>query len=334
MLPIVDQPFLAHQIAWLKRHGVTDITFACGFLPQAIVGHFGDGTAHGVRLNYVIEPEPLGTGGAIGFAARTGVASRVVVCNGDVLTTLDLSELIRFHEERGASGTIALTPVEDPTRYGLVRTDTDGAVTAFVEKPSPEEVDTNLINAGTYVLEPEVIARIPHSGQCNVEREIFPQFAGGNGLYAMASDGYWNDIGTVPSYVRANCDMVAGNVNGVGVTSHAAASGAQRLFVDSTAIISADATLVAPIWIGAGARIDAGATVGPMASVGPGAHLQAGSRVVRSVVMEQAVLGPSSQVMDAVVGEGAEIVELCSISDGAVVAPGDRVDTTIVRGHV
>lgn len=333
MLPIVDQPFLAHQIEWLRGHGVTDVTFACGFLPQSIVGYFGEGDALGVRLHYVIEPEPLGTGGAIGFAARTANRGRVIVCNGDVLTGLDLSRLIALHEARKAVGTIALTPVEDPSRYGLVRTDASGAVQAFLEKPSPDQIDTNLINAGTYVLEPELIDRIPTTGQCNVEREIFPQFAGGHGLYAFADDAYWNDIGTIPSYIRANADVLAGRVRGTGVTSDVS-PGSKREFVHPDARVSADAVIVPPVWIGAGARISEGVTIGPMAAVGSGAEIGAGARVTRSVVLEDARMHEGAQCVDSVVGERAEVAARCSLSDGAVVAPDGRVEHTIVRGNV
>ncbi len=332
MLPIVDQPFLAHQIAWLREHGVTDITFACGFLPQSIVGYFGEGDDLGVRLHYVIEPEPLGTGGAIGFAARTAHRGRVIVCNGDVLTGLDLTRVIALHEERGAVGTIALTPVEDPSRYGLVRTDETGAVQAFLEKPTADQIDTNLINAGTYVLEPELIDRIPAVGQCNVEREIFPQFAGGNGLYAFADDAYWNDIGTIPSYIQANIDVLAGRVKGTGVASEDRSS-SRREYVHPEARISADAVIIPPVWIGAGAHIREGATVGPLAAIGAGVEIAPGARVARSVVLEDVHLGDGAQCVDSVVGERAEIAARCSLSDGAVVAPDGRVERTIVRGN-
>lgn len=333
MLPIVDEPFLAHQLAWLRRHGVSDVTFACGFLPQAILSYFGDGASVGLNLHYVIEPEPLGTGGAIGFAARTVGRSRVIVCNGDVLTDMDLGALIAFHEQHGAVGTISLTPVEDPSRYGLVRTDSDGVVLAFLEKPTPDQIDTNLINAGTYVLEPELIDRIPEQGTCNIEREIFPQFADGNGLYALADAGYWRDIGTVPSFLAATRDLLAGTISGAGVAGSSDSGGSARTFIDSAASMSADAIVRSPVWIGPGARVEAGATVGPGASVGAGAVLAAGSRVVRSVVMERAVIERDAQVVDSIVGEDGRLDRACSVSDEAVVAPGETVSTKVVRGE-
>lgn len=328
MLPIAELPFLAHQLAHLRRHGVRHVTFACGFLPRAIIEYFGDGTEVGMQLEYVVEPEPLGTGGAIGFAARALDPQRLLVCNGDVLTNLDIGELVRFHDHAGAVATIALTPVEDPTRYGLVRTADDGAVLGFLEKPSPEEIDTNLINAGTYVLEPEVIGRIPATGACSVEREIFPALVG-NGLFAHASDEYWNDIGTFPSYRRANADMLAGRVQGAGAY---AAAGSARSVLHERARVSPDAVIHAPVYVGADACVAAGATIGPHTVLARAAEVQEGARAVRSVLLERAQVQREAQVVDSVLGEDATVAERCSVSDGAVLAPGAITDAPILRG--
>jgi mannose-1-phosphate guanylyltransferase len=328
MLPIADRPFLEHQLAHLARHGVTEVTFACGFLPQHIIEYFGEGERVGMRLNYVIEPEPLDTGGAIGFAARTVGEQRVLVCNGDVLDDLDIGRLVAFHEEHDAVGTIALTPVEDPSRYGLVRTDDEGRVLAFLEKPSPDEIDTNLINAGVYVLEPRLIARIPREGRCNIEREIFPAFVG-DGLYARGSDTYWNDIGTLPSYRRANIDMLRGRVGGAGVFDGADTSAV--LMADGQAAVSPDATLHAPVYLAPGVRVAAGATIGPDAVLCGNAVVEEGGRVARSVLLERARVEREAQVVDSVVGEDATVQRQASLSDGAAVAPAETA-SGIVRG--
>jgi mannose-1-phosphate guanylyltransferase len=196
MVPIANRPFLEHQIEHLEWHGITDVVLSCGYLPHQIRAHFGD------RLTYVVEDHPLGTGGAIENAAR-GIPDTFLVCNGDVLTDLDVTALVAFHRERGAQATIALHPVDDPSRYGLVRTDERGAVEAFIEKPPPGEADVNTINAGTYVMEPGVLRLIPPGEKVSVEREVFPRLVG-DGLYARAEDGEWIDIGTPESYLAAN----------------------------------------------------------------------------------------------------------------------------------
>jgi mannose-1-phosphate guanylyltransferase len=297
MLPIVDVPFLEHQLRHLKAHGVTGVTFACGFLPSGIVSYFGEGARVGMNLSFVIEPQPLDTAGAIAFAARTLDPQRLLVCNGDVLTDLDVGRLIAEHESRGATATIALTPVDDPSRYGLVRTDDRGAVTAFVEKPPLAECDTNLINAGTYVLEPSVIRMVPQGVRCNIEREIFPALVG-RGLYAIGFDGYWNDIGTFPSYLAANVDMLQG-VFGPG--GHEGAH-----------------------WIAPDAVVAEDATVGWGAVIGPRAVVESGAHVVKSVVMEHARIGVGARLDGVIVGEGAIVPDGAELEPGTVVAPGVR----------
>ena len=178
LLPIVNQPFLERQLVWLADHGVDDVVLSMGYLPDAFHAHFRDESGHdtfrGMRLRYAVEDEPLGTAGAIRFAAD-GIDERFVVCNGDVLTGLDLSAMVEFHDERGAEVTIALTRVEDPSAFGVVPTAPDGGVIAFVEKPAPGSAPSDWINAGTYVLEPSFLDRIPPRLNVSVERETFPR---------------------------------------------------------------------------------------------------------------------------------------------------------------
>ena len=294
MLPIVDRPFLEHQLAYLRSHGVKSATFACGFLPDAIQHHFGDGAGIGIELTYAIEPEPLDTGGAIAFAARTVAPQRLLVCNGDVLTDLDATKLIAEHVARDAVATIALTPVDEPSRYGRVRTDGDDAVTAFVEKPPPEECDTNLINAGIYVFEPSVIDMIPVGERCNIEREIYPKLVG-NGLFAIGFDDYWNDIGTIPSYAAANADVLSGTFGG-------------KLYPGEC-------------WIAPDAHIHADATVEHRSVISHRAVLEAGADVAESVVLEGAVIGAGAVLRGAIVGEGAHVEPGAVLEPGTVIAP-------------
>jgi mannose-1-phosphate guanylyltransferase len=202
MLPIANRPFLEHQVEHLRAHGVDRIVLACGYKPDAIRAHFGS------ELEYVVEPEPLGTGGAIAYAARgAAISETFVACNGDVLTDLDLTALVAFHRVRQARMTIALHPVDDPSRYGVVATDADGAVTAFIEKPPPGSTPVRTINAGTYVAEPDVLDLIPPGGPVSIEYDVFPRIVGA-GLYALADEGAWRDIGTPESFLAANLDRM------------------------------------------------------------------------------------------------------------------------------
>ena len=181
MMALVDRPFVAHQLDLLRRHGVTDVIFSCGYRPDALRAHFGEGDGAGVRLRYVVDPEPLGTAGAVKNAEPLLDDEPFLVLNGDILTDLDLGAVGRAHAEAGAQGTIVLTPVEDPSAFGLVRLFDDRRVEAFVEKPAPEELrpgEPFRINAGTYLLDPSVLDGIPAGRACSIEREVFPALAG------------------------------------------------------------------------------------------------------------------------------------------------------------
>jgi mannose-1-phosphate guanylyltransferase len=264
MLPIANRPFLEHQIVHLRAHGIDRVVLACGYRPDAIRAHFGAG------LEYVVEPEPLGTGGAIAHAARA-LSETFVVANGDVLTDLDLSALVRFHRDREARMTLALHPVDDPSRYGVVVTAADGAVTAFVEKPAPGTAPAVTINAGAYVVESDVLDLIPEGRAVSVEYEVFPLLLGA-GLYAQSSDGYWRDIGTPESYLAANLERMP------------------------------PGGLVDP-----SAQVDTGADV-TGSVVGPGCRVEAGARVSRSVLLEGAVVRAGRTVENRVMGSDGEPV--------------------------
>jgi mannose-1-phosphate guanylyltransferase len=305
MMPLVDRPFVAHQLDHLRRFGVTDVVFSCGYRPDALEAHFGDGAGVGVRLRYVVDPEPLGTAGAVANALPVLGDEDVLVLNGDILTDLDLNALIAGHRAAGALGTIALTPVQDPSAYGLVRLRDDRSVLEFVEKPGPEQLipgEPYRINAGTYLLSREVIDAIPAGRACSIEREVFPAVAARGGLYGHPSDCYWRDIGTPESYLQAHGDVLAGRVRTDAPRGEA--------------------------HLGEGASVDPAADVGGGASLGPGSTVAAGATVRGSVVGRDARIGRDAVVVGAVlgegvvVGEGARLEGLVVVGDGAVIEPG------------
>jgi mannose-1-phosphate guanylyltransferase len=211
MLPLVGVPMIECVLESLAAHGVTDAVLSLGYLPDRFIEAYPDNVVSGVRVTYAVEPEPLDTAGAIRFAAEfAGIDETFLVVNGDVLTELDVTKLVSFHRASGGEGTIALYPVDDPSRFGVVPTHPDGRVIAFVEKPPRDEAPTNLINAGTYVFEPSVLARIATDRKVSVEREIFPALAADGVLYAMADESYWLDTGTPQAYIKANVDVLRG----------------------------------------------------------------------------------------------------------------------------
>ena len=195
VVPLVGRPFISYMLMWLREHGVDDVILGCGFMADRVRAVLGDGSEFGIRLRYLEEPRPLGTGGALKFAEDL-LDERFFMLNGDTLTDLDLTAQLEAHERTSARVTLALVPVADPSAYGLVRLDDDGAVTAFVEKPSPDQADTNLINAGAYIIERSVLDGMPPAGtNVSIERDVFPTLVG-RGLYGHECSGYWLDIGT------------------------------------------------------------------------------------------------------------------------------------------
>ncbi len=330
LLPIANVPFLERQLSWLAGHGIDAVVLSLGYLPDAFVAHFPDGRYENMKLQYAVEDEPLGTAGGIRFAADfAGIDERFVVCNGDVLTALDLSSLVRFHDERGAEATIHLARVEDPSAFGVVPTYDDGEVKAFVEKPPREAAPTTWINAGTYVLEPSVLDRIPPDFTVSIERETFPAMLDARGrLYAQPSDAYWLDIGTPEKYLEAHADVLDGKLGlppMAGAVEHR-----PGVWVEGAALIDDDAEIEPPVLVGAGSTIDGGARV-CRSVLGPRCRVSRDTDVDRSVLLAGARLAVGAQVQSSVVGSDA-VIEAGAIADdqtvigpGAVVAGGTRL---------
>lgn len=305
LLPIANLAFLDRQLTWLTGHGVDDIVLSLGYLPDAFREHLAEGDVPGearfgpARLRFREEPEPLGTAGGIRFAAE-GIEERLIVCNGDVLTDLDLRALVAFHETSGAEATIALTRVDDPSAFGVVPTRDDGEVIAFVEKPPPGRAPTNWVNAGTYVLEPSVLEQIPSRLTVSIERETFPRMLDRPGrLFAFRSDGYWLDIGTPDKYLQAHADVLAGRLG------RPPAPGATErepgIWVQGSVTIATDARIEAPVLLGAGVTVGAGARI-RNAVVGADASIGERARLDDAVVFGGVRVEPDATVQHAVVG--------------------------------
>jgi mannose-1-phosphate guanylyltransferase len=327
MLPLVDRPQLAYTFEHLRRFGVRRAIVSCGYLPTQIEEHFG--TRYGeLELEYRIEEEPLGTGGAIRFAAE-GIEEPFLALNGDSLRETDLEALIGFHRERKARATILLTPVEDPSRYGLVRVNGHGCVRSFLEKPRPEEIDTNLINAGMYVLEPDVLELIPPGRPVSIEREVFPRLVEDESVFGLALPGYWLDVGTPDAYLQAHRDVLERNV----VTELGTALGSAYTLVAEDARVSPDAKLVPPVYIGPRAVIEAGTRIGSLAVVGADAHVGAGVEIDSSVVGAGSRIGDRTTINGSIVGEETEIGAGCHVRGLSVVGPGARVGDGNMLDH-
>jgi mannose-1-phosphate guanylyltransferase len=303
-IPLVDRPFIRYMVDWLGRHGVSEVVMACGFRAEDLRVALGDAVPGGPSITYVQEDEPLGTAGPLRLAADQGLLhDRFLVLNGDVLTDLDLTALRRQHEDTGAVVTLALYPVDDPTSYGLVRRADDGRVLEFLEKPDPEEIDTDEISAGAYVVESEILDLIPAGAAVSIEREVFPRLVG-NGLYGRRLEGYWMDIGTPERYLQASWDILEGRVE-------------------------TDVTPSAPgLWVDESAEVDAGAVVGPRAVVRAGCEVDEGAVVSGSVLLDSCRIDSRAEVRDTILAAGVTVEERAKVAAGSVVG----ADATIGPG--
>jgi mannose-1-phosphate guanylyltransferase len=318
VVPLVNRPFIAYMVEWLRVHGVDDVILSCGFMAAGVRAVLGDGASLGVRIRYLEEPTPLGTGGALKFA-EDWLDERFLMLNGDVLADLDITAQLEQHERTGARATIALIGVEDPSAYGLVRLEADLAVREFLEKPNPEEIDTNLINAGVYVLEREVLAGMAPAGtKISIEREVFPKLVG-HGLYGCEARGYWLDIGTPSRYLQATYDILDGRVHTL--------AGAELRAAGFTLAIGADVDgeLIVPSVAGAGSQIAERATVGSRTVLGGDVTIGPEAQVEDSVLLDRVSIGRGSIIRASILARGVSVGEHCEIEDHVVLGEGVEI---------
>jgi len=315
MVPILNKPFLEHLLGYLKGHGITDIILAMSYLPHHIKDHFGDGVKASVRLSYLIEEEPLGTAGAVKNAERY-LDETFLMLNGDIFTDLDITAMIDFHRERKAAATIAVTPVDDPTAYGLIETSDGGRISRFIEKPRREQVTTNMINAGIYVLEPDILARIPPGKKVSIERETFQQLlTRGEPVYAYSSPAYWLDMGTPEKYLKLNHDLLTGKA----LSLFRAAGGVQT----GGSQINPSANIKAPVLIGEECVIGPGAQVKGPVVLGPECKVEEGATIEGAVLWKNVSVGKKAILRNCIVASYCQIHEESAVMDNCVL--GDRV---------
>jgi mannose-1-phosphate guanylyltransferase len=318
IVPLVNRPFLLYQIEVLRSAGITDVTLSLSYQPDKIEHLLGRGSDFGVDLRYVTEPSPMGTGGAYKFASNA-IEETTVVFNGDILTDLDIGKLIEFHRSRSAAATLALVPVDDPARYGLIKTDADGKVIRFVEKPQPDELkelNTNTINAGIYILEPTILDIIAKDANKSFEYDVFPDilkrelpFFG----YEMR-DEYWRDIGTPASYLEAHHDFLSGKLSFFEIEKGTVSDDvATRAEIDRLSFVGSDCV------IKAGARV-------VNSVIGPGVHIEEKAVIENSVIWPHTRISTAAEIHNAVVGRGCHIGRNVIVGPGSVL--GDKTSLT------
>ncbi len=321
MVPLRNKPYIHYLVSALKEAKLDEAIFSMGYLPDPIRQYFAGHKLDGFSLEYVVEERPLGTAGAIKNAEAFLGEGPFVVINGDVLTGLDLKEVTQAHRESGALATVTLTTVEDPTPYGLVEVDHQLRVRRFVEKPSYDEVSTNLVNSGIYVLEQDVLDMIPAGTEVSIEREIFPKLQAMGRLRAFVSSAYWQDIGTPERYLQASHDTLSGAV--------ARTEDFESLSVHPSARVSQGVTLIPPVSIAEEGKVETGATIGGRTAMGSGCVVEEGAVVEGSVLFEGVRVEEGAVIRNSIVGPHAVVQKnaivrgLCVLGAGSVIGEGN-----------
>ena len=337
MVPVLNLPFLEHVIRNLKEHNITEIVMAQFYLPASMREYFGDGSKLGVHLYYVMEETPMGSAGAV-KNVEDFLDGTFFVLNGDIIQNRDFTTILKFHRRHHAKATVVLTPVADPTHYGVVETDKRNKVKRFLEKPKAEEVTTNMINAGTWVVEPEVLQRIPPDTKFSFERDVFPQMlADGLPFYAYPTDNYWMDTGTPENYLQLHRDLL---------------SGKNEAYTFDTDVIKGKRCQIHPsvkfkgkVMIGDKCRIESGVKLSGPAVIGPNCRIGENTSISDSVIWHDTVIGEGVKIKSSiladnckigddvkltgtVVGDHVNIIEGIQLKKGSRVMPGEMVKSS------
>jgi len=318
IVPIFNRPFLYYQLDLLRQiPEIDEVILSLNYQPRRIEEIFGDGADLGLRIRYVVEPQPLGTAGAVKYAEEF-LSDSVVVFNGDVLTQIDLASVIAFHRERRAKATIVLTPVENPSAYGLVETYPDGGVRRFLEKPKPEEITCDTINAGIYVLEPETFDRIPANTNWSIERSYFPSLVEREDTFvAYIYRGYWIDIGTRQKYMQVHRDIMDGRYHAPPFSGAAALT-----WISPGARVEDGAQIEGPCFIDDGTVVKSGARIGPYSVIGRHSHVDEKAEVDGAIVWPNGWIGPESRLSGCILGRHCHIGRAVTVGNGVVL--GDK----------
>jgi mannose-1-phosphate guanylyltransferase len=316
MVPVLNKPFIEYIIRHLSHHGISEIILAIGYQPDRITEYFTDESQLGTKLIYSIETDPMGTAGAV-KNAEPYIDDTLFAMNGDIFTDLNFTDMLHFHKNKGAKVTIALTPVEDPTRFGVVETDSKQRVTRFVEKPRHEQVTSNMINAGVYVIETEVLKRIPEGKRCMFEHDIFPSLvADGEPVFGYTTDVYWMDMGTPEKYLQLNGDLLYGKSTQVDFRE-------TDIRIDKQSSVHPQSKLVGPILIDKNCNIGKGVQLNGPVVLGSGCKIHDGASVENSVIWQNATIGEQAVLKDCIVASN-NCIDNNVHMEGAIIAQAKK----------
>ena len=316
LFPVANKPLIDYTLGSLSEAGVETVVLAVYYMAESLVRYLGP-TKNDLGILYLREQRPMGTGGPIRQARDMMNGEKFMVMNGDLLTDFDYKRLINYHEEKGGIATVALTQVEDPYRYGSVELDWEGRITRFVEKPELGKAPSNLINAGIYVLEPEIFDYIPDGGKVRIETQVFPKLAEEQQLYGFESHGFWMDIGEPIDYLNANAAVLARQRKVIKPDS---------IEIDATAVISG------PCNFGENVKIGADSRIGPNVSLANDVQIGKGCRIENSIIFAGAVIEDYSSVKNAILGENSVLERWVKVESGSLIGDfaqiGDGVTIT------
>ncbi|MGA2368260.1 MAG: NDP-sugar synthase [Dehalococcoidia bacterium] len=300
MVPVINKPFIEHVIRRLAAHGINEIVLAMGYKPDSIFEYFRKSSTLDIKLTYSLEEKPLGTAGAVKHAGSQ-LNETFFVLNGDVYTDIDYTDMLTFHRLNKAKATIALTRVEDPTKFGVVETDQNGRVQHFIEKPSRDKVTSHWVNAGIYILEPDVLNYIPEGDFYMFERGVFPDMlAKGESVYAYTSDAYWIDMGTPEKYHQLNCNILGGSCA-------SPLHNGDKVVIDSSSRVHPTARITAPVIIDGNCVIEERVELKGPVVLGKGCLIKKGTLIENSLLWDNVVVGKNASIINSILASGVKI---------------------------
>ena len=316
LLPVVNKPIMEHVLRLLKRHGFTETVVTVQFLASLVRNYFGDGEDVGMSLQYATEETPLGTAGSVKNAEDALRSGPFLVISGDALTDIDLTGLVRNHKENGALVTVALTRVPNPLEFGIIIVGEDGRIQRFLEKPTWGQVFSDTVNTGIYVMEPEVLAEVPAGISVDWSADVFPKLLeAGAPIYGWIADGYWEDVGTHESYLKAQADVLSGRVE-ADIDGFEVSPG---VWIGEGAEVDAEALLSGPLCVGDYAKVEAGAQLREFTVVGSNVVVKEGAFLHRAVVHNNVYVGLGATLRGCVIGKNTDVMGSARIEEGAVV---------------
>jgi len=322
MLPLINRPFMENFVLWIRSHKIKDIIFSTGYLPEIFKSYFGDGSRFGMNFTYVQEKEPLDTCGGVKNVEKYLDGNSFMVFNGDILSSIDLTEMIAFHKKKRADITISLTSVEDSASYGLVPVDKEGKVIQFLEKPKHGETITDLINAGIYIIEPDIMELVPKGKRYSFERDLFPDVLDrGCKVFGYVSDEYWLDVGTPQKYLMAHRDVLYKKIS----FKFPYKEVMENIYIGKDTKYSKNNFVSGPVVIGEGTRIENSVRIMPLTVVGDNCHISGGTEISESIIFNSCKIGEECLIKRAIISNNVKIDDDVIIEDYAVIGDNSKI---------